>query len=197
MSTAPLEKHSAIVPRPNDKRKIAEHYDFVSPYYQSLWGEHIHHGYRIRGDESKELARFQLIEHLAQLANLQTGSTVLDIGCGFGGTSLYLAQKYKACATASPSPGAGGNGQEGGSGCAIGRAFLLMDAEALDFPLPFDLLWSVESISDYHDHRSFFANAVRFLKPVEPLRSRTGSRGGSFHCANAQIYRTHRARDVC
>jgi len=40
-----------------------------------------------------------------------------------------------------------------------------MDAEALDFPHQFELLWSVESISHYHDHRSFFANAVRFLKP--------------------------------
>src|ERR1700730_18448019 len=43
--------------------------------------------------------------------------------------------------------------------------FLLMDAEALDFQQSFDLLWSVESISHYHVHRSFFASAVRFLKP--------------------------------
>src|SRR6516162_3463546 len=43
--------------------------------------------------------------------------------------------------------------------------FLLMDAEALDFPHQFDLLWSVESISHYHDRRGFFANAVQFLKP--------------------------------
>jgi len=28
----------------NDKRKIIEHYDTVSPYYRSLWGEHLHHG---------------------------------------------------------------------------------------------------------------------------------------------------------
>jgi cyclopropane fatty-acyl-phospholipid synthase-like methyltransferase len=40
-----------------------------------------------------------------------------------------------------------------------------MDAEALNFPLQFDFLWSVESISHYHDHRRFFANAARFLKP--------------------------------
>jgi len=43
--------------------------------------------------------------------------------------------------------------------------FLLMDAEALDFPQQFDVLWSVESISHYHDRPSFFANAVKFLKP--------------------------------
>ena len=166
MSTAPLPKQSAKLPRPNDKRKIVEHYDFVSPYYQSLWGEHIHHGYWIRGDESKELAQLQLMEHLAELANVQTGAAVLDIGCGFGGSSLYLAQKYKASATGiTISPVQVEMARKAAVAAQLDARFLLMDAEALDFPLPFDLLWSVESISHYHDHRSFFANAARFLKP--------------------------------
>ena len=47
--------------RPNDKQTIREHYDAVSPYYRSLWGEHIHHGYWVRGDESKERAQLQLM----------------------------------------------------------------------------------------------------------------------------------------
>src|SRR5215467_12454786 len=47
--------------RANDKEKVREHYDRMSPYYHSLWGEHIHHGYWIRGDESKETAQVQLI----------------------------------------------------------------------------------------------------------------------------------------
>src|SRR5258708_34321783 len=99
MSTASCRTPSATPLRHNDKRKIVEHYDSVSPYYHSLWGEHLHHGYWIRGDESKELAQLQLTEHLAELADVQTGSAVLDIGCGFGASSLYLAQKYKARAT--------------------------------------------------------------------------------------------------
>jgi tocopherol O-methyltransferase len=166
MSTAPFRKQSATLPRPNDKRKIIEHYDFVSPYYQSLWGEHIHHGYWIRGDESKELAQLQLMEHLAELANVQTGAAVLDIGCGFGGSSLYLAQKYKASATGiTISPVQVEMARKAAVAAQLDARFLLMDAEALDFPLPFDLLWSVESISHYHDHRILFVKAARFLKP--------------------------------
>jgi tocopherol O-methyltransferase len=166
MSTAPLRKASPSPSRPNDKRKIVEHYDFVSPYYQSLWGEHIHHGYWIRGDESKELAQLQLMEYLAELANFQTGSTVLDIGCGFGGSSLYLARTYKAHATGiTISSVQVEMARKAAAAARLDAQFLLMDAEALDFPQPFDLLWSVESISHYHDHRTFFANAARFLKP--------------------------------
>jgi tocopherol O-methyltransferase len=165
MRTTPLRKQPAN-PRPNDKKKIVEHYDVVSPYYQSLWGENIHHGYWIRGDESKEEAQNQLTEHLAELANLQAGSTVLDIGCGFGGSSLYLAQKYKARTTGiTISPVQVQMAQKAAAAAHLEAQFLLMDAEALDFPQPFDLLWSVESISHYQDHPAFFINAVRFLKP--------------------------------
>ena len=166
MSTAPFRNESANRPRPNDKRKIVEHYDLISPYYQSLWGENIHHGYWIRGDESKELAQNQLTDHLAQLANLQTGATVLDIGCGFGGTALYLARKYKARATGiTISPVQVKMARNAAAAAQLDVQFFLMDAEALDFAQQFDVLWSVESISHYHDHRGFFANAARFLKP--------------------------------
>jgi cyclopropane fatty-acyl-phospholipid synthase-like methyltransferase len=61
------------MPRFNDKDTIIEHYDLVSPYYRSLWGEHLHHGYWIRGDESKEEAQLQLIEHLAEIAGIKPG----------------------------------------------------------------------------------------------------------------------------
>jgi tocopherol O-methyltransferase len=166
MSAAPFHDQSADPLRHNDKRKIVEHYDFVSPYYRSLWGEHLHHGYWIRGDESKEAAQLQLTKHLAELANIRTGSTVLDIGCGFGGSSIYLAREYNARATGiTISPVQVEMARNAATAAQLDVRFLLMDAEALDFDQQFDLLWSVESISHYHDHRCFFAKAARFLKP--------------------------------
>ncbi len=154
------------IPRVNEKRKIIEYYDLTSPYYQSMWGEHIHHGYWIRGDESKETAQIQLIEHLAQLANLKTGSRILDIGCGFGGTSLHLAKRYGARTTGiTISPVQVQMAKEAAAKMNLDSSFLLMDAEDMQFAQPFDLLWSVESISHYHDPRRFFASAVKFLKP--------------------------------
>ncbi len=157
---------SVATARVNEKHKIIEHYDLASPYYRSLWGEHLHHGYWIAGDESKETAQIQLIEHLAQLANLKAGSRVLDIGCGYGGSSLYLAKKYGASATGiTISPVQVQMAQEAAAKGKLDARFLLMDAEEMQFAQPFDLLWSVESISHYHDPRKFFASAVKLLKP--------------------------------
>src|SRR5262250_2986254 len=117
----------------NDKHKIVEHYDLLSPYYRSLWGEHIHHGYWIRGDESKEQAQIQLIEHLARLAGLKPRSEVLDIGCGFGGTSLYWARNFDARVTGiTISPVQVQMASEAAAKENLGVNFLLMDADAMD-----------------------------------------------------------------
>ena len=43
-----------------NKDKVIEHYDLVSPYYNSLWGTHIHHGYWLTGKETKEEAQENL-----------------------------------------------------------------------------------------------------------------------------------------
>jgi tocopherol O-methyltransferase len=154
------------MPRPNEKPKIIEHYDTVSPFYYSLWGQHIHHGYWIRGDESKETAQIQLIEHVARLANIQPGARLLDIGCGFGGSSLYLARQYGVSATGiTISPVQVEMANRDAQKQNLGATFLLMDAEALQFSEPFDVLWSLESISHYQDIPKFFSSAAKFLKP--------------------------------
>src|ERR1700680_3047437 len=163
METSP---GALTMPRSNDKHKIIEHYDVVSPYYRSLWGEHLHHGYWIRGDESKEKAQLQLIEHLAQLANVKPNSDILDIGCGFGASSLYLAKHYDASVTGiTISSVQVEMAKRAAAGEHLDAQFLLMDAEAMSFQKQFDVLWSVESISHYQNLQNFFASAAKLLKP--------------------------------
>ena len=152
--------------RSNDKHRVIEHYDLVSPYYRSLWGEHLHHGYWIRGDESKERAQLQLIEHLAQLTNVKPGSDILDIGCGFGGSSLYLAKNYGAAVIGiTNSPVQVQMAIKAAAKERLNAKFLLMDAEAMGLRKQFDLLWCVESISHYQHRAAFFASASKLLKP--------------------------------
>ena len=151
---------------PNAKHKIIEHYDVVSPYYFKLWGEHLHHGYWIRGDESKEQAQQQLIEHLARLAKIPQDAAVLDVGCGFGASSLYLCKQFGAITTGITISQVQVEMANAAAAREQAKArFCLMDAEAMTFEKPFDVLWSVESISHYHDRERFFASAAKLLKP--------------------------------
>ena len=152
--------------RANDKEKVREHYDRMSPYYRALWGEHIHHGYWIRGDESKETAQLQLIERVAEAAQIQRRAKLLDVGCGFGGSSIYLAHHYDAEATGITISQvqvdmAGKAAAEAG----VNASFLLMDAEAMTFTTQFDVVWSVESITHYQDVPRFFLAAAKLLRP--------------------------------
>jgi tocopherol O-methyltransferase len=78
------------------KDRIRHHYEVCSDYYYSLWGEHIHHGYFIDPSDTKEVAQTRLISLLLEKSVLPAGSTVLDVGCGIGGTSRYLARE-KGC----------------------------------------------------------------------------------------------------
>jgi tocopherol O-methyltransferase len=152
--------------RPNDKVKIVEHYDIVSPYYLALWGEHLHHGYWVTGDEPKDTAQIQLIDHLAELADIKFGSEVLDIGCGMGASSLYLAKHFHSSATGiTISPIQLEMANKAAAKTRLDATFLLMDAEEMVFERQFDLLWSMESISHYRDRPKFFASAVKLLKP--------------------------------
>lgn len=153
--------------RSNDKHKIIEHYDVISPFYRSLWGEHLHHGYWVSGEESKEAAQLQLTEHLAWLANINPGSEILDVGCGLGASSLYLAKNYRASVTGiTISSVQVEMATQAAEREALNVNFLMMDAEAMSFQNQFDVIWCVESISHLQNREAFFGSAAKLLKPA-------------------------------
>ncbi|KAK4151803.1 S-adenosyl-L-methionine-dependent methyltransferase [Chaetomidium leptoderma] len=106
------------------KDRIKLHYDLASDYYLNLWGEHIHHGYwptdASKAADTKETAQLNLIRLLLTISSLPVpvgeeeeedslGTTnkrntttplrILDVGCGVGGTTRYLASILGATVT--------------------------------------------------------------------------------------------------
>jgi tocopherol O-methyltransferase len=161
-----LENISVAAARPNDPAKVREFYDLVSTHFHELWGQHLHHGYWIRGDETKEQAQDQLIKHLAEAAKMRPGQAILDVGCGTGASSIYLSKKYNVHATGiSISPVQVALANDAAAREPVDAKFLVMDAEAMKFQQPFDVIWSVESISHYQDIPGFFAAAAGLLVP--------------------------------
>src|SRR5262245_65375902 len=70
---------------------IRRHYDRLSLFYRAFWGQHIHHGLW-ENDEPPEVAQVNLIRRLASRAGIPQGARVLDVGCGLGASSLWLAR---------------------------------------------------------------------------------------------------------
>ncbi|KAI1655656.1 S-adenosyl-L-methionine-dependent methyltransferase [Daldinia decipiens] len=75
------------------KDRIKTHYEIASDYYYSLWGQHIHHGLFKSAHETKEQAQVNLINYLLEISALPASAKVLDVGCGVGGTSRFLARE--------------------------------------------------------------------------------------------------------
>lgn len=76
--------------------QVQAHYDELDIIYQRLWGRHLHHGLWVRGDEGRDLATEQLIEKVISAGGLSKDSRICDIGCGYGETAKYLAEKLNA-----------------------------------------------------------------------------------------------------
>ncbi|MES2568996.1 MAG: methyltransferase domain-containing protein [Verrucomicrobiota bacterium] len=145
---------------------VALHYDELDRFYREIWGEHVHHGLWLRGDESRELAVKQLALRVATEAQIGKGSAVCDIGCGYGATARLLARQFGARVTAltiSPKQHAFASGLEPG---LENPAYLLADWMQCGLPAEsFDAAIAIESSEHMPDKALFFSNAYRVLRP--------------------------------
>ena len=150
----------------NKTKKIIEHYDLASPYYRALWGEHLHHGYWETGEETKEEAQLALTAHLAQTAQVPQGADILDVGCGFGGSSIYLANHYQANVIGMTiSPVQAAMARQAANQANASSQFFVMDADQIALREKFDVLWSIEAISHFTRKAGFFREAAAMLRP--------------------------------
>jgi tocopherol O-methyltransferase len=151
-----------------EKRVIRTHYDLATPFYRLLWGRHIHHGLW-EGSETPSEAQLKLTQTLIREAGISGGQRVLDVGCGMGGSSIYLA-KTLGCdvtgITLSPVQRAWAALASRVNGVSRKTHFLATDAEAIQFaPESFDVIWSVECTEHLFDKPAFFRRVASWLRP--------------------------------
>ncbi|MBD2363815.1 methyltransferase domain-containing protein [Anabaena minutissima FACHB-250] len=153
-------------------QRIQQFYDASSSLWEQIWGEHMHHGYYgVNGTEKKDRrqAQIDLIEELLSWAGVETAENILDVGCGIGGSSLYLAEKFQAQATGitlSPVQAARATERAQEKGLSAKSKFLVANAQAMPFDdNTFDLVWSLESGEHMPDKTRFMQECYRVLKP--------------------------------
>lgn len=151
-------------------QRIQQFYDASSGLWEQVWGEHMHHGYygldgKRQGD--RQQAQVDLIDELLTWAQPQSVQDILDVGCGIGGSSLYLAQKFKATATGiTLSPVQAQRATERAQTTEVAASFQVADALKMPFvENSFDLVWSLESGEHMPDKHQFLQECYRVLKP--------------------------------
>jgi tocopherol O-methyltransferase len=150
-----------------DIREIRKHYDRLSIFYRLLWGEHLHHGYWENG-ESIARAQIKLMEKLAERAGIPDGATVLDIGCGLGGSAFWLAEQYNCQVTGltiSPVQAQMASRRARAKGLDDRVRFLVEDANVWSPQSEtVDAIWIMESSEHFRDKPNFFDRCASALK---------------------------------
>lgn len=154
------------------RSQIQQFYDASSGLWEQVWGEHMHHGYYgATGNEKKDRrqAQIDLIEELLTWAGIGQASNILDVGCGIGGSSLYLAEKFNASATGiTLSPIQAKRAAQRAQEADLTSRVRFEVADALEMPFSddsFDFVWSMESGEHMPDKQKFLAECYRVLKP--------------------------------
>jgi cyclopropane-fatty-acyl-phospholipid synthase len=80
------------------RRNISYHYDLGNQFYAQWLDQTMTYSSAIFENEDEQLdaAQMRKYDRLAQLADIQPGDHVLEIGCGWGGFAEYAAKKYGA-----------------------------------------------------------------------------------------------------
>jgi tocopherol O-methyltransferase len=145
---------------------VARHYDDLDAIYRETWGQHLHHGlWNTDADSSHEAVK-NLSKLVIKRLGIRNGARVCDIGCGYAATARLIAECFSADVT----------------GITISKAQIdhaqlrkpargrveLHQMNWLENNLcdqSFDHAFAIESSEHMEDHRKFFSEAIRVLKP--------------------------------
>jgi tocopherol O-methyltransferase len=171
---------------------VADFWDKISEGWHTIWGPHIHHGYY---EHDKTLtpmeAQENLLQRLTDDLELPARAVILDVGCGMGGSSLYLAKKYNAQVV-------GVTLSQKQLEIATQKAqaenlsnvfFKIENALSLKSIAndSIDCVWSLESCEQFYDKNLFLQQAYRVLKPGGKLMLATW-------CSDREAYENAAAR---
>ncbi len=147
----------------------AAHYDRVTHGWAMLLGEELHYGVFESPDEKLDVATHRLTERMAAGARFEPGLRVLDVGCGTGAQSRFLAATYGVDSVGITTSSVGvatARALTEAAGLSGQVSFEQQDATANEFADDsFDRVWILESSHLMRDRQALVSESVRVLKP--------------------------------
>nr|A0A075D5I4.1 RecName: Full=Picrinine-N-methytransferase; Short=RsPiNMT; AltName: Full=Gamma-tocopherol-like methyltransferase PiNMT; Short=RsTLMT [Rauvolfia serpentina]AHH02780.1 tocopherol-like methyltransferase [Rauvolfia serpentina] len=164
------------------QQAVAEFYDNSTGAWEVFFGDHLHDGFYDPGTTAtiagSRAAVVRMIDEALRFANISDDpakkpKTMLDVGCGIGGTCLHVAKKYgiqcKGITISSEQVKcAQGFAEEQG----LEKKVSFDVGDALDMPYKdgtFDLVFTIQCIEHIQDKEKFIREMVRVAAPGAPI----------------------------
>jgi cyclopropane fatty-acyl-phospholipid synthase-like methyltransferase len=157
----------------NQRDAVVAYYDQTWLDYRLFWLNRrtlsVHFGYTDATTRGHADALLNMNQVLANRAGIQTGSRVLDAGCGVGGSSIWLAQA-RGATIVGITPVASQVARARGFATArkLGDQVKFEQADYTSTAFPdasFDVIWALESLCHTPDKSAFYREAARLLRP--------------------------------
>lgn len=148
-----------------------QHYEVPTSFYQACLGRRLKYSGCLypQGNETLDEAEEHMLALYVERARLKDGQSVLELGCGWGSLSLYLAEKFPGSRITGVSNSR--TQKEYIDGEARRRGFtnlriLTADMNEFDIaPGQFDRVVSVEMFEHMKNYERLLKNIARWLKP--------------------------------
>jgi cyclopropane fatty-acyl-phospholipid synthase-like methyltransferase len=155
------------------KQEIAQYYDLSEVHYRLFWNlaksKSLHYGYWDANTKNFHEALLNTNRVLAELAGITKQDTVLDAGCGVGGSSVWLAKNIGCKVTGiTLSAKQAGQATEHARHQAVEdlASFAVNDYTNTGYHAnSFSVVWAMETVCHARDKSDFLCEAARVLKP--------------------------------
>ncbi len=148
-----------------------QHYEVPTPFYQYCLGKRLKYSGCLypTGRESLDEAEEHMLRLYTERAQIADGQSILELGCGWGSLSLYLAEKYPHATITGVSNSRTQKAYIDGEARRRGFSnltILTCDMNVLELPPgQFDRVVSVEMFEHMKNYQRLLANVARWLKP--------------------------------
>lgn len=172
-----------------------QHYEVPADFFRLVLGPHLKYSSAYWADGTTSLAEAEraMLEMTVARAQIEDGHRVLDLGCGWGSLSLFLAERCPRSHITAVSNSASQRHwieQEAGRRGLTNLRVHTANIVHLDLPGPFDRIVSVEMFEHCRNHRALLERVGSWLAPGGALFVHVFS-----HARYAYLYESHGPSD--
>jgi cyclopropane-fatty-acyl-phospholipid synthase len=153
-----------------------QHYELPTEFFQAVLGQHLKYSscYYDTPSDTLDAAEARMLALTCERARLANGERILELGCGWGSLSLWMAAHYprsQITAVSNSRTQKAFIDAEAARRGLLNLTIITCDMNMLEFPpnAGFDRVVSVEMLEHMRNYELLFARVASWMKPAATL----------------------------